>query len=122
MTSEIQILESLNNEIDLKEQKTNNQIFKLDLLDSISLKLRGYAKVGFIRRGEHQLDAYLMKCDVHGLQLTTPSGHYEMLVCPACLKEREIEDKPKEKESVENRIESAKILNKYLNKNMGENK
>jgi hypothetical protein len=123
MTSENQISESLNsNEIDLSEQLTHNQIFKLGFMDAVSFKLRGYAKVGSIKRGENQLEAYLIKCDIHGLQLTTPSGHYELLLCPACIKEREAKEKPKDKDSVASRIESAKILNKYLNKNLSKNR
>jgi hypothetical protein len=122
MASEIQLLEAFtNNEIELRGQQTH-QIFKLGFIDSIKFKLSGYVKVGSVSRGEHRLDAYLFKCDVHGLQVTIPSGHYELLLCPACMREREVEEKSKEVESNANRNESREVLHKYLNKNIGENK
>jgi hypothetical protein len=123
MASEIQLEPQINNEMDLRDQQIYNQISKIGFIDSISFKLQGYIKVGCIKRGEHYLDAYLFKCDVHGLQVTTPSGHYELLLCPTCIREREAEKKSKDVEPIASSIESAKTLNKYLNKNIGrENK
>jgi hypothetical protein len=121
MASEIQISESqtTNIEADLADQQNHNQIFKLGFMDSISFKLHGHVKVGSIRRGEHQLDAYLFNCEKHGLQVTTPSGHYELLICPECIKERKAEEKPKADEIPISTIESVATLNKYLNKNIG---
>jgi hypothetical protein len=121
MASEIQILESHTNNIeaDLADQQNHNQIFKLGLMDSISFKLWGHVKVGSIKRGEHQLDAYLFKCDTHGLQVTTPRGHNEVLICPECIRERKTEEKPKAAEIPISTIESVATLNKYLNKNIG---
>ena len=120
MASEIQISESLTNygETDLNDQQIRNQVFKLGFMESISFKLWGHVKVGSIKRGEHQLDAYLFKCDTHGLQVTTPSGHYELLVCPECIRERKAKEKPKDAELSTSTIGSV-TLNKYLNKNMG---
>jgi hypothetical protein len=121
MASGIQISESHPNNIeaDLADQQNHNQIFKLGFMDSISFKLRGHVKVGSIRRGEHQLDAYLFKCETHGLQVTTPSGHYELLICPECIKERKAKEEPEAAEIPIRTIESVATLNKYLNKNIG---
>jgi hypothetical protein len=120
MASGIQISESLtkHGETDLSDQQIPKQIFKLGFMDSISFKLWGHVKVGSIRRGEHQLDAYLFKCDTHGLQVTTPSGHYELLVCPECIRERKAKEEPKDAELPTGTIGSV-TLNKYLNKNVG---
>jgi hypothetical protein len=121
MASEIPISESITShgETDLNDQQIRNSIFKLGFMDSISFKLWGYAKVGSLKRGEHQLDAYLFKCDTHGLQVTTPSGHYEHLICPECLRERKAKEAPKDAEFPTNTIDSVVTLNKYLNKNIG---
>ena len=120
MASEIQISESLTNygETDLNDQQIRNQVFKLGFMESISFKLWGHVKVGSIKREEHQLDAYLFKCDTHGLQVTTPSGHYELLVCPECIRERKAKEAPKDAELTNSTIGSV-TLNKYLNKNIG---
>jgi hypothetical protein len=121
MASEIQIPDSLSNhnETELNDQQINSQIFKLGFMDSMSFKLWGHVKVGSIRRGEHQLDAYLFKCDTHGLQVTTPSGHYELLICPECIRERKAEEELKDGESNARTFESVASLSKYLNKNIG---
>ncbi len=101
--------------------ETQYKIFKLGIWDSIQFKLWGHVEVGSISRGGAKLEAHLIRCDVHGYQVTTPSGHYELLLCPACLKER-AEKKPKRELASKTDETELNPLKKYLNKNLGNNK
>ena len=100
-------------------EKPQYSLFKLSLMDSLSLKLLGYTKLGNLRRGAQvNQDVYLFQCKIHGVQIATPSGWSNRLVCPACLgeahKEMELRSNPAVK--LEN-LDSVNELKKYLTKN-----
>ncbi len=120
MASEIQILRSIQDKRQI-EPKNHYKIYKLGFLESIRFELQGYVKLGSISRGKGQLDNYLFKCSVHGLQVTTPSGYNDLLLCPECIGEVEIHKEPK-LDHMATTIEKAKTLSKYLSKNNGENR
>lgn len=124
MASQVQLVNPLEATVDQdSSQQTHTQIYKLGFIDSIKFSLYGNVKVGHINRGKNRLEAYLFKCDVHGLQVTSPSGHYELLLCPECLKERHVVEAHNEKsESNRDKLDSDNPLSKYLTKNIRENK
>jgi hypothetical protein len=107
----------------LGTQPTSFQIYKLGFLDSIKFGFLGHVKIGSISRGKHMINAYLFKCDLHGLQVSTPCGYDELLICPACFREGEAEPEHKKiQESNIEKIDSTKDLKKYLTKNIEKNK
>jgi len=124
MASKVELVKSINEIVDTaSNQHTLTQIFKLGFIDSIKLRLWGNVKVGYFSRGSNRLPAYLFECDVHGLQVTSPSGHYELLLCPVCLRERQAEEEHREEhESNSYKSGSENSLRKYLTKNVGKNK
>ncbi len=124
MASEVQLVNPLEaTEVPSSSQQMHTQIYKLGFLDSIKFRLYGNVKVGHINRGKNRLEAYLFKCDVHGLQVTSPSGHYELLLCPECLRERQtVEEHNDNPESRRDKLDSDNPLSKYLTKNIRENK
>ncbi len=102
------------------------RILKLDFLDSIRLRFYGNVKVGTIMRGDEPTDLYAFNCERHGLQLATPSGWSNRLVCEDCIKEIELqnmriaeEHAKTDKGSLGNAREDQ--LSKYLVKNAGKN-
>ncbi len=102
------------------------RILKLDFLDSIRLRLYGSVKVGTIMRGDERTDLYAFSCERHGLQLATPSGWSNRLVCEDCLKEIELQNKRIAEESAKTDRGSPEHaredqLSKYLVKNAGKN-
>jgi hypothetical protein len=68
-------------------------VTKLSLMQRLTLRLQGNVEVGHIRREgwRAELKCYLFECEEHGSQITTPSGHFMMLLCPRCIKERQLE-------------------------------
>ena len=98
-------------------------ILKLDFFDSLHLKLNGSVKVGTI--GKHngeKMDIFLFECKKHGMQLASPSGWSNRLLCSACLNEvkeaflGDINNKSISK-SIEKSKEYSEPLKKFLNKN-----
>lgn len=124
MASEVQLVNPLEVSVDLaSSQQMHALIYKLGFLDSIKFRLYGNVKVGHFNRGKNRLEAYLFKCEAHGLQLTYPSGHYELLLCPECLRERQALENHNDKlESNSEKQDSENPLGKYLSKNIRENK
>ena len=108
----------------MHEEKPLYSLFKLSFLDSISFRLFGYTKLGFLSRGLHdKLDVYLFKCRTHGIQIATPSGFSNKLLCTTCLIEAsaELNTKITLSEGLD-RIGSVTTLRKYLTKNAIKNK
>jgi len=108
----------------MHDEKPQYSLFKLSFMDSISFKLLGYTKLGNLRRGPQiKQDVYLFKCKVHGVQIATPSGWSNRLVCPACLDEahRDMELRSTSAVNLED-LDSVNELKKYLTKNNGNHK
>ena len=62
---------------------------KLSLNQRIHLKIFGHA---FVETKPHtttgkNIDYYVVRCEKHGLQVTSPEGHKNKLFCPECLLE-----------------------------------
>ncbi len=108
----------------MHDEKPQYSLFKLSFMDSISLKLLGYTKVGNLRRGPQvEQDVYLFKCKIHGVQIATPNGWSNRLVCPACLGEAHKEMELKSNPAVKlDELNSVNELKKYLTKNNDNNK
>ena len=103
----------------MHDEKSQYSLFKLSFMDSISFKLLGYTKLGNLRRGTQvNQDVYLFKCKIHGVQIATPTGWSNKLVCPACLGEahREMELRSTLAGKLED-LDSVNDLKKYLTKN-----
>ncbi len=68
-------------------------VSRLSPKQKLTLRLQGNVEVGQIRMEgwRSEIPCYLFKCEEHGYQITTPSGHYMMLHCPRCIKERQPE-------------------------------
>ncbi len=64
---------------------------KLSVVQRLTLRLQGNVEVGYIRMSgwKSEIPCYLIECEDHGFQITTPSGHYMILHCPRCIKERQ---------------------------------
>lgn len=108
----------------MHEEKPQYSLFKLSFLDSISFKLFGYTKLGILSRGlSDKLEVYLFKCNKHGVQIATPSGWSNRLICSNCLSEAtaELNTRIKLSEGLNNN-ESVSKLRKYLTKNSTKNK
>lgn len=108
----------------MQEEKPRYSLFRLGFLDSISFNIFGYVKLGFLTRGSHdKIDVYLFKCKTHGVQIGTPSGWSNRLVCSACLSEAnaELDAKINLSSGLENNS-SITELKKYLTKNSSKNK
>jgi hypothetical protein len=108
----------------MQEEKPKYSLFKLSFLDSISFNLFGYTKLGFLSRGSHdKIDVYLFKCKMHGVQIGTPSGWSNRLVCSACLNEAndELNSRISLSSGLDNNS-SITELKKYLTKNSSKNK
>ena len=64
---------------------------KLNLLQRLSLKLLGYAKIGERKypgwRG--YIPFYVVKCKKHGLYVDYPHGYRQYFNCPRCLVEND---------------------------------
>jgi hypothetical protein len=108
----------------MHEGGPNYSLLKLGFMDSVSLRLLGYAKVGYLRRGgQDRRDVYLFKCKTHGVQIATPSGWSNKLVCSACLDElkKELDARKSISEGLDE-LSSVKDLKKYLTKNSADNK
>lgn len=108
----------------MHEEEPRSSLFKLSLKDSISFKLLGYIKIGYLNRGvQGRQDVYIFKCKTHGLRIATPSGWSNELVCSACLEElkKDLNAKTGKSEGLDE-LSSVKELKKYLTKNNDDNK
>jgi hypothetical protein len=65
-------------------------VSSLSLLQFLSLTIRGSLFIDWVRfeGWKGKLPLYIIKCPIHGYQLTYPNGHSESLVCPKCVKSR----------------------------------
>jgi hypothetical protein len=108
----------------MSREKPQYSLVKLGFLDSISFKLFGYTKLGFLSNGLHnKLDVYLFNCRTHGLQIATPSGWSNRLICTSCLLEARSEVKTKINPSEGlDKMDSVSTLKKYLTENARKNK
>lgn len=99
------------------------KLFKLGFLDSISFKLFGYKKLGSLSQGSNIRDVYIFNCETHGVQIATPCGWANRLVCNSCLSDAKTQMNKKDKvATTSDQIDSVKTLNKYLTKNSNKNK
>jgi len=107
----------------MHEERPQYTLFKLSFIDSISLKLFGYAKLGYQKRAQARQDIYLFNCRNHGLQIATASGWSNKLVCTECLNEvnAELNSKIRHSEGLEE-LSSVKELKRYLTKNNDDHK
>jgi hypothetical protein len=103
----------------MHDEKPRYSLFKLSFMDSISFKLLGYTKLGNLRRGSQvKQDVYLFKCKIHGVQIATPNGWSNRLVCPACLGEEHRDMALRSNPAVKlEDLDSVNELKKYLTKN-----
>jgi hypothetical protein len=65
-------------------------ISSLTLLQFLVLKIRGSVLVDWVRfdSWKRSLPFYILKCPVHGYQLSYPHGFNDVLLCPKCVASR----------------------------------
>jgi hypothetical protein len=62
-------------------------ISSLSLLQLLMLKIRGSLLIDWVRLEgwKRNLPFYIIKCPIHGYQLSYPSGYNDVLICPKCV-------------------------------------
>ena len=71
---------------------SNFSLIKLGFFEALSLRIFGFAKVGSVVTEDRlRREAYLFRCEKHGLQVAFPDSWSEKLSCGVCLHELSVQ-------------------------------
>jgi hypothetical protein len=62
-------------------------VSSLSLLQFLILKIRGSVLIDWVRfeGWKKSLPFYVLRCPIHGYQLSYPNGYNDILICPKCV-------------------------------------